>query len=127
MKTRIDRPGAQLYPYLRNVAADLHNHGFGIVDWRYLADLAVDPSVGYQMELFRQTCRIVSDEKDLNLIIDDQNSDHIIVCLAPDGHDGTIPEIYHDELSEHGVHVQERRGYGVASNEPTIDLHTSYH
>ncbi len=123
---RVDRPGAQLYPYLRNVAADLFNHGFGIVDLRYLADLAIDPESGFQLELFRQTCRIVSDEKDQNLIVDDQQSGHIIVALAPHGHPGTVQEIYHDELDEHGVQVKEKVGYGIAADEPTIDLMTSY-
>lgn len=126
MDTRLDRPSAGLYPYLRNVAADLYRHGFGIVDTQYLADLEMDPASGYQLELFRQACRIVSDEKDQNLIIDDQNSPHIIVCLAPHGHDGTIPEIYHDELGEHGVHVRQRTRHGIGADEPTIDLMTSY-
>ncbi len=127
MRTRVDRPGAQLYTYLRNVAADLYNHGFGIIDWRYLAELETDPAVGYQMELFRQACRVISDDKDQNLIIDDQNSDHVIVCLAPRGHLGSIPDIYHDELSEHGVHVRQKTRHGIADDEPTIDLKTTYH
>ena len=109
---REDRPGTRLYPYFRNACADLYRHGFCFIHNNYLADLKNDPASGEQLELFRQTCRLVSDEKGQNLIIDDQSATRpgedgdvntIIVCLAPYGHPGTLADLYKDEMDKHGV------------------------
>ncbi len=124
MDFNVSRPQLQLYPYLRNRAADLYNHGFCIVRQEYLADLGVDPNNGYQMELFRQACRNISNEKDQDLIIDTQSSPHIVICFAPKGHPGSLPGQYDEDEDGKGTYSREEAPYGIAPGEQTIDLLT---
>jgi len=95
-------PVAQLHPYLRECVRDLEHHGFCIVH----SDLILDKGICThdQLEMFREACRNVSNEKDRNLIVDDLTAEpDLLIQLAPKGKDGSMPEEYVEDKDGKGV------------------------
>lgn len=64
-------PAAQLHPYLKEAVQDLDRHGFCILDAGMFSDRGRPASLitAAQLEMFRQACRLVSVEKDRNLVM----------------------------------------------------------
>lgn len=95
MEPTFRRPDTEMHPYFKGLVRALKKHGFCIVDFECLFDETL--RTDKQLEAFRTACRMVSSEKNRELIIDDTTaSPNIIVEIAPHGHPGTVPEAWRD-------------------------------
>lgn len=102
-------PYQMLPAYLKGCVRDLAKHGFCLVEDGFIREMGGgDPRTAAILQAFQECCRKVSIDTDQNLLIDTEAMPpNILVALAPQNHEGTLPEVYKEDLDDKGLHTRE--------------------
>lgn len=96
---QFSRPSTQMHPYWKECLKSLDRHGWCIVRDELMVDRVI--GTAEQIELFRESCRHLSIEKDQEIVGSEHvMPPHLVLSFAPQGQAGSMPDDAYIEDSD---------------------------